>query len=137
MRLSLLSLALLPLALLTLALLALTLTACGADRPRADATAARATYDEAIIAALDGDAITWREKLVQLAAAHPDSPHGRAAVAQLGGSGALIGLSALSSAFTAAIFDPPEPEIPIDPMAPEESIDPNVPGEMNVPEESL
>jgi hypothetical protein len=132
MRLSLLSLALLPLALLTL-----TLTACGADRPRADATVARATYDEAIIAALDGDAITWREKLVQLAAAHPDSPHGRAAVAQLGGSGALIGLSAMTSAFTAAIFDPPEPEVPIDPLVPEEPIDPNVPGESNVPEESL
>lgn len=131
------ALALLPFTLLTLALLALTLTGCGADRPRADATAARATYDEAIIAALDGDAITWREKLVQLAAAHPDSPHGRAAVAQLGGSGALIGLSAMTSAITAAIFDPSQPEIPIDPMAPEDPINPNLPGESNVPEESL
>lgn len=122
---------------LPLTLLTLTLAGCGADPPRADATAARATYDEAIIAALDGDAIVWREKLVQLAAAHPDSPHGRAAVAQLGGSGALIGLSALSSVFTAALFDPPEPEIPIDPMAPDGPNDPNVPGESNMSEESL
>lgn len=81
---------------------ALLLLACGG---RPEAPPARETYDEAIIAALDGDAITWREKLITLAAAHPDTPHGRAAVAQLGGSGALALLSVMSSIAAAGFAD--------------------------------
>ncbi|MEZ4436322.1 MAG: hypothetical protein R3F65_28315 [bacterium] len=81
---------------------ALLLLACGG---RPEPAPARQTYDEAIIAALDGDAITWREKLIALAAAHPDTPHGRAAIAQLGGSGALAALSVFSSVAAAGFAD--------------------------------
>ena len=73
--------------------LALALTGCnspgtppvgGADTDN-DPTAARALFDRAAIAALRGDQITHDDLMLRLAAEHPDTRHGRAARARLGG----------------------------------------------------
>lgn len=99
--------------------------ASGAAPP---AMSAREAYDEAVIAALDGDAILWRERLVRVATDHPDSPYARAAVAQLGSPGGL----ALMALFGAVPFfwlrsvdaseGPTEAPSDIAPIPPEETL---------------
>lgn len=103
---------------------ALLVAGCGADRPR-ETRSAQAMYDDAVVAALDGDALAWREALVQLAAAWPDTPHGRAAVSQLNQSTAytLMGMvSAFYNAFQSLLSDEPAEESP--PMMPEDLDEP-------------
>lgn len=57
--------------------------------PRSDPTAARALFDEAIVAGLSGDGIAQQDLRMQLVTEHPDTPHGRAARARLGGDGMI------------------------------------------------
>lgn len=59
--------------------------------PRADdPAAARALFDRAIVADLNGDALAAGDLMFELAARHPDTPHGRAARARVeAGSGSL------------------------------------------------
>lgn len=95
--------------------------------PAPPATSAREAYDEAVMAALDGDALLWRERLIRVAADHPESPYARAAVAQLGSPGGV----ALMALFGAAPFfwlsgvdvsDPPESPPEMAPISPEETL---------------
>ncbi len=95
--------------------------------PPPPATSARDAYDEAVIAALDGDALLWRERLVRVAADHPESPYARAAVAQLGSPGgvALIALFGAAPFFWlsgATASDPIESPPEMAPVSPEETL---------------
>lgn len=81
--------------------LALTLAGCngpgtppvGGAEADNDPTAARALFDRAAIAALRGDQITHDDLMLRLAAEHPDTRHGRAARARLGGGAAVTGVA--------------------------------------------
>lgn len=76
-------------------LLAACLAAPGCSRDAApeagrdDAAAARALFDRAIVADLEGDALAAEDLMFELAARHPDTAHGRAARARVSGGMAL------------------------------------------------
>lgn len=95
--------------------------------PASPTTSAREAYDEAVIAALDGDALLWRARLVRVAADHPESPYARAALAQLGSPGgvALIALFGAVPFFWLSSVDASDPiESPPEmaPISPEETL---------------
>lgn len=91
--------------------LALALTGCsgpgstpvGADAAN-DPTAARALFDRAGVAALRGDQITHDDLMLRLATEHPDTRHGRAARARLGGSSTSVAAVGVLAAVAVPAF---------------------------------
>lgn len=74
------------------------------DAGRDDAAAARALFDRSIVADLEGDALAANDLMFQVAARHPDTPHGRAARVRVGGNS--MGLGITSTAILAAVAIP-------------------------------
>lgn len=75
-----------------------------ATAKKGDPEAARRLFDEAVRLHLAGDEIGWQERLVRLAAEHPDTPHGRAATRRLGSSGQGIMVTGILAAVAIPAF---------------------------------
>lgn len=55
-----------------------------------DPAAAKALFDQALVASLEGDTLAAEDLMFELVQRHPDTPHGRAARARLSGSGSAL-----------------------------------------------
>lgn len=69
-----------------------------------DADAARALFDEAIKARLMGDEVAHQAKMIELAAQHPNTRHGRRAVDRLGGGVAPVAVMGILAAVAIPAF---------------------------------
>lgn len=76
------------------------------DGPANDPAAARALFDRAIVADLNGDALAAEALMLELAHEHGETPHGRAAIARLGSSGgtAMVGVAGVLAAVAIPAF---------------------------------
>jgi hypothetical protein len=76
-------------------MMALALAGCGGAAARNDEGAAKAAFDEAVAARLQGDELLWRDRMLKLATTYPDTRYGRRAQTDLGGGDALTAVAAL------------------------------------------